>query len=509
MHPIEREPQIQMNEKLSDRIRKKIADASAEHSEEYLSLMPKKDVPEPDPDTDKEQFSNGRRDYESALDSINSAVETALEYHDNTTLDETLDSLNRNMNRISNPVSNKGIGSTFRKLLRKLVMAGIRSEMDLMRQSISDITRSLNQMNHKNRIFAGKQEALNSEFAVFGQKIIPVIDEKIRYGIEQNSRYLKDRMDIFHEGTDRRQTEIANWLHNANSVFQSCLNRVDDLENELKRSIALHHRKLEHALTQLPDQKLQKPMDSTSPNLAISAPAGGDYAYYLFENKSRGPEQTIRENQADYIQYFREVTPVLDIGCGRGEFLELLRTANIAAKGVDPNEDMIQICREKGLDVGSDDGLHYLQSCEPGTVGGIFSGQVIEHIPAVAIHQWLQSAFRALKPGGVLVFETVNTASPYALINHYYKDPTHRQPLHPDTYRFFTEIAGFEKVTMRFRSPVPVADRPANPTMNAQRKSDEISEFLKTMSISLEQLCDFIYAPCDVLIYARKPENSQ
>ncbi|MBN1878948.1 class I SAM-dependent methyltransferase [bacterium] len=494
-----------MTESLSDRIRKRIEEARKDHPDEYMGLLPKKDLKEPDPDTDKQYFSPVRLDYETSLDSIDAGIATASEYHNTQDLDETLDALNRTMTRLSHPVHRKGFGSLLKGFIRKFVLAGIRPEYDDIQQTLSMMTRTINSLNHKARVFAGKQESFNSDVAVFGQKLVPVIDEKIRYSIERHSRYLKDRMDVIHEGIDRRQTEIANWLHNATTAFEDCINRVNDMENELRRGLALQHRKLEQILRQEKPQQESSQSPDKDPAGSTEA-AGGSYAYYLFETQGRGSESFIREKQAEYLSFFKDNVPVLDIGCGRGEFLELLKNDHIPSRGIDSNPDMVEICKNKGLEVVCSETLQYLKACDPNTLGGIFAGQVIEHLPARLIHQWLQEAFKSLKPGGVLILETINAASPYALLNHYYKDPTHHPPIHPETYKFFVEIAGFDKVTLTYRSPVPMIDRPRLPDLPDNPGTDTIFETIRDVSVALEHLFDFIYAPCDIVIYARKPE---
>lgn len=497
-----------MKESLNDRIRRFVEDSAKEKTEEYLSLLPRKDPVEPDPDTDKQYFSTSRSEYESALDAINTDTATASEYYDTGDLDAALDSLNHLMQQVSRSDSRKGPISILKRWISRFVTGAIRPELDRTRQSLEEITRCLNSINHKSRIFAGKQETLNSRIAVYGQKIVPVIDEKIRFSIERHSRYLKDRMDVYHEGLDRHQTEIANWLHNTSETFENMIRRVQDLETELRRGLALQHRKLEQALASVSPATANHPEPAEPQDIGSAEAAGGDYAYYLFEAGGRGPEHSIRKMQADYLEKFRNSEPVLDIGCGRGEFLELLRDTGIKAAGIDTNPDMVEICRNKGLDVVQGEGLAELQSRQPGSLGGIFAGQVLEHLPAVSVHRLLQAAFNVLRPGGVLVFETVNTASPYAMMNHFFRDPTHCQPLHPETYKFFTEIAGFENVHLAYRSPVRVPELPVIPALVEGCEPDPISDAVNGLGEALDKLVRFVYSPCDIAIFAKKPEDT-
>lgn len=481
-----------MNDSLAERIRKKIEEAAKEKTDEYVSLLPRKELPEPDPDADRNYFSAERLSYESSLDTLNDSPGAAAEFDDIDELDQALDSLNNILANLARKPEQGLLG----KIMAKLVSYGIGPELSAVKQALSDTTQSLNILNHKIRIFAGKQGSFNSEVAVFGQKIVPVIDEKIRYHLQIHAKYLKDRMDVFHENTDKRQNEISNWLHNL-------VKRLDILDSELKRGMALQHRKLEHLL-----QNRQEIADDKTVGIGETrqddSSGLGDYGYYLFETQGRGPEEFVKANQKDYLPFFEGMAPVLDVGCGRGEFLELLREAGIRAMGMDTNSDMVEICRQKKLDVTRRDAMEALAQYGSEQLGGIFAGQLIEHIASDSVLPWLLAAYKALKPGGMLVYETINTASLYALVTHYFKDPTHHLPRHPDTYRYLTGIAGFENVAVHYRSPVPKEMQLSAP-VSQEPFSEEMNRLFSGIQKVIDHLNNLIYAPCDIVICARKP----
>ena len=106
-----------------------------------------------------------------------------------------------------------------------------------------------------------------------------------------------------------------------------------------------------------------------------SAPSGLDY--FAFEARMRGSRSDVRSRQVRYVADFREAAPALDVGCGRGEFLSLLREAGIEAVGVDSNADMVELCRAEGLDVHHDDALAYLERLDESSLGGVFAAQVV------------------------------------------------------------------------------------------------------------------------------------
>jgi O-antigen chain-terminating methyltransferase len=201
--------------------------------------------------------------------------------------------------------------------------------------------------------------------------------------------------------------------------------------------------------------------------------------YFAFESKLRGRTESVKERQRVYLDDFRESGPVLDVGCGRGELLELLRDAGVEARGIDPDGDMVAFARGDGLDVEQADAVSHLESLDDASLGGIFMGQVVEHLPAPMLVRTLELCAEKLRPGGVLVAETINPLSPLALRN-YFADLTHTQPLVPDTLALLARQAGFALVETRFLNPPP---RPEGVR---------------------EEVAEILFAPLDYAIVARR-----
>ncbi len=192
--------------------------------------------------------------------------------------------------------------------------------------------------------------------------------------------------------------------------------------------------------------------------LGAGAFSGVPIDYSAFEDRCRGSSDELRKSQAHYLTMFPppDGGKVLDIGCGRGEMLELLSEAGYEVLGVDLNAEMIEVCRSKGLPVLQDDGIHVLQETEDSSLRGIFCAQVVEHLLTSEVEQLMQLAQRKLLPNGVLVVETINPRSFYALGNHFFADTSHVKPVHPETLRFICEQVGFSRVQLEERSPHPV-----------------------------------------------------
>jgi SAM-dependent methyltransferase len=182
---------------------------------------------------------------------------------------------------------------------------------------------------------------------------------------------------------------------------------------------------------------------------AASATAGNgtergdaDGGYVAFEQLFRGPAERVAELQRPYLTLVADHEPVLDIGCGRGEFLTLLAAENIVARGVDSDAGMVARCRALGLDVERGDANEHLAALPDGSLGAIFSAQVIEHLPHGELRRLLELSLRKLAPGGLFIAETVN---PHRIssLKTFWVDLTHQHPIFPEVALAICAIAGF------------------------------------------------------------------
>lgn len=177
--------------------------------------------------------------------------------------------------------------------------------------------------------------------------------------------------------------------------------------------------------------------------------AFSESAYLDLERRYRGSEEDVAGRLQVYLPYLRRAPrglPVLDLGCGRGEALVVLAEAGIPARGVDSNARMVERCRERGLEAEQGDLFAALAGAEEGSLAGVVSFHVIEHLPPAAVERLVRLAWRALAPGGVLALETPNPLSLTVAARSFWLDPTHVRPVHPETLRFFYEGAGFDPV---------------------------------------------------------------
>ncbi len=196
---------------------------------------------------------------------------------------------------------------------------------------------------------------------------------------------------------------------------------------------------------------------AAGPGPPTASPDG--YKYVGFEDQSRGSQDEIRAAVAEYLPYFDGASDVLDVGCGRGEFLDLLRGRGIASRGIDINAGMVELCRERGLDVERGDALSLVQDLPDASLGGLFAAQVVEHLQPDYLVRLLEAAHQKLRPSSRIVLETIDPSCWFAFFESYIRDITHVRPLHPDTLKYLLIANGFQRVETRFRAPYPERDK--------------------------------------------------
>jgi SAM-dependent methyltransferase len=234
--------------------------------------------------------------------------------------------------------------------------------------------------------------------------------------------------------------------------------------------------------------------------VALPAADAPPFDYFAFESRMRGPRTLIRERQREYVDDFRDAAPVLDVGCGRGEFLSLLAEEGIAAKGVDIDPDMAAFCRDQGLDVEEGDAVAYLDGLKEGSLGGVFAAQVVEHLKPAQLATFIALAASRLRPGGVLVAETINPLSLFALRN-YFADLTHAQPLVPETLTLLVKEAGFDHAEVRFMNEPEQAQVLESVELPPGPEFDPARRALEANRVRLNQV---VFGPQDYAVVAHR-----
>ncbi len=318
--------------------------------------------------------------------------------------------------------------------------------------------------------------------------------------VRETRKSISSLLDLVAKQTALMDARDREWdalgSNHVGMIFKSMEWRVDKLAAEyedvqllMKKFLTLRE-KLDSLIRTLDEHKTPAPAD-VRPLLEPLE----DGLYAGFENRFRGSEEEIRRQQAGYIASFPSGGKVLDLGCGRGEFLDLLREKGIEGEGVDQNGQMIDICLDKGLNCRKGDLLERLSAEADGSLSGIFSSQVVEHLPPVYLKRLVEAAYLKLRPGGVVVLETVNPVSVFALVQIYFLDLSHRQPLHPRALQFLIESAGFRNVEVRYASPLD---------KERLRELPGADEQTALMNRNIDQLNDLLFAPPNYAVLGKK-----
>ncbi len=165
------------------------------------------------------------------------------------------------------------------------------------------------------------------------------------------------------------------------------------------------------------------------------------------------PKSTCARRQQFYVPFFKGRGEVLDLGCGRGEFLELMREAGVEARGVDLSEECVALCRSKQLRAEQADLFVYLDGLADSALDGIFSAQVIEHLPPERVLEFVRLAASKLVRGGLLAIETPNPECLAVFTTHFYLDPTHSRPVPALLLHFYMEECGLGQIEIHRLSP--------------------------------------------------------
>ena len=197
---------------------------------------------------------------------------------------------------------------------------------------------------------------------------------------------------------------------------------------------------------------------------AVSQNGGGDEERRAldellasFAEEFRGGSETIKQGLRFYLPLLKEAgieREILDLGCGRGEWLELLRDEGLRSRGVESNRVLVEQARARGLEVAEQDALEFLRGQPPNSFGAVTAFHFIEHLRFETLVELLDEIRRTLRPGGLVIFETPNPKNLVVAACNFYSDPTHARPIFPETLRFLLEQKGFMQPRIEYLNPV-------------------------------------------------------
>jgi 2-polyprenyl-3-methyl-5-hydroxy-6-metoxy-1,4-benzoquinol methylase len=286
------------------------------------------------------------------------------------------------------------------------------------------------------------------------------------------------------------------------------MTRLDDTRRllaETDASLADALERLRHLEAGLRAQAIERARSAEgAPGEAVAAtgiPPLDDFDYLAFEDRFRGSEELVRGRQASHAARLAAGGgQVADLGCGRGEMLDLLRERGVEAVGVDASAEMVGIAREKGLEAEHGDMFAFLAARPEASLGGIICSHVLEHLWPADHVRFARLCAAALRPGGVLIVETPNPKSLVAGAVNFSCDPTHLRPVFPETISFMLERAGFEGIEVEYLEPVP-DDRRA---VAARSAPDDLAALVAEINLAIERIDNLVFGDQEYAVIARR-----
>ncbi len=377
-----------------------------------------------------------------------------------------------------------------KRLVARALDWHVREQVEFNRAAIQCINAALESLNETNRALAqlaGLHDSLRQTADESLRKLAHTAQEALQGPLREQVEQLNDIRTHWAEWRQGWEEKLAaneiQFLRSAadlQSAFQLRVSQMesnfrdlvrsqhDDFTTALEKSgleiqkrlwadleqIRQEYERLIHNEVRVLRQRAAARAAEAEPPPPPPAPASTVPMDYLrFVDRFRGSEDYVRRNQQFYVEKFRGCEPVLDLGCGRGEFLELMKDAGFTARGIDSSEEFVAICRRKQLDAEQADLFEYLDSVPDASLGGIFCAQLVEHLPPDRVPELVRLAGAKLVRGGRLAIETPNPECLAIFASHFYLDPTHTRPVPASLMVFYLEEAGFGAIEVRQLSP--------------------------------------------------------
>jgi len=316
------------------------------------------------------------------------------------------------------------------------------------------------------------------------------------------------QITAFIDTKDRQLSAVAGGrIDHQQKTLAALQQRLDDTLPELRAQVVVLQRAMEMLKRQAADAGSERTV-TTGPASAAAPPSQStdDYKYVGFEDAFRGSDNSVAEKLEAYLPTFAGASDVVDLGCGRGEFLAALRSAGVTARGVDTNAAMVAVAREQGLDVTRNDALGYIASLPDESIGGVIATQVVEHLEPSYLFKLLEALSRTLRHGAPIVLETINPACWYAFFSSYIRDITHVRPVHPETLQYLLRASGFERVEIRYRSPLPdhvklqMAFVPEDIRVAADASAATLTQLVDTSNANAMRMNELMFAHMDYAV---------
>jgi len=347
------------------------------------------------------------------------------------------------------------------------------------------------------------KESVNKVSNELQENYINILKEEskgIRFELESLSEKL--RADVFEAF---KNSEI-----NFENKHSNLINQLKaDFEQLLMSEVEKNTKGINEFLSQLKEPKPHKKGEDKVEKKEIRGKessleiAEDEFDFYAFEEWSRGSEEWIRNEQSIYVPYLKRCKRIVDLGCGRGEFLEILKKEGFSAYGIDSDPRMVFHCLKKNLEVKLGDLFEHLSTLDENNIDGCFAAQVVEHLTVSELARFIKLAFQKLSPGGAIILETINPCCLSTFSGALYADPTHQRPVHPVALQFFLEKAGFSDCQIVFSIPIPPEKK--LDTIDLSKVNLEENPAFLLINKNFEKLNSLLYTFAHYALVAKKP----
>ena len=323
---------------------------------------------------------------------------------------------------------------------------------------------------------------------------------------------------------DTKDRDVSGEMRHVADGIAGILSGLADDYQKRWESMAAHERRCEsqvavaNQVTQMLKRELERlqdvstevaPLTQTQSVTSTVVSSLDSHKYVGFENLYRGSIEDIRSRLTVYLEDFSGASDVIDLGCGRGEFLELMQEHGVVARGVDVNHEMVEVCKARGLVCDESDALSFLEGLPDMSLGGVFAAQMVEHLEPSYLLKLLDTTYLKLRPGAKVILETINAASWSAFFHSYIRDITHVRPFHPDTLKYLVSASGFQNVEVRYLSPYPddfKLQQIPLPSQSADvaSSSDTASTTVLTFNENVEKLNRLLFADQDYAVVGER-----
>lgn len=294
-----------------------------------------------------------------------------------------------------------------------------------------------------------------------------------------------------HEGISELRSELVETAFQIGELHKKLDGEISQVRSDAE-SRAIEARRRQGAVDVLLNEVRRALPEAPSAEQLARAPGALDSIYTVFEDLFRGPSAIVREHAKEYLPDILSLQrrgPVLDLGAGRGEWLELLREAGVDAYGVDLNLPFVEECKGRGLNVVLADVCEHLASLPERSLTAITGFHLAEHLPVDRLLELMDLSMRALDSGGLLILETPNPENLVVGASSFYLDPTHQRPLPPSLLVFLLEVRGFGEVETRFLHPQ--SENRLRPPSNLDAWSADIAPLVEVINERLYGARDY------------------